>query len=141
MTKLELNLPYPPTANLIWRMGNGRVFVSTAYERFKKDVAAALVAASASSLPASATYAVAISLFPSDRRRRDADNAVKPLFDAITKSGLVWRDDSQVVAFSVIKGAPAKNAFVRVQITSGDCLAIPSPAECGEEAKETRKRK
>ena len=119
---LVVELPYPPSANRIWRVGKGAVYTSKEYENFKAEVAFALVDARAYYLNKFESYKVAIELHPADRRHRDVDNAVKPLFDAITKSGLVWKDDYQVVAFSVRKLEPSKKPYVRVTITSGDCL-------------------
>lgn len=36
-------------------------------------------------------------------QRYDADNVIKPMIDAITEAGSVWRDDSQVVEVIVRK--------------------------------------
>lgn len=39
-------------------------------------------------------YSVEIAVFPPDARRRDLDNAIKPIMDAA--SGVLWADDSAV---------------------------------------------
>lgn len=137
--KFEVILPYPPTANLIWRHGNGRVWSTLFYKSFVAQVAIYLRDALADKFEAFDQYAVSIELFPSDRRRRDIDNPVKPLLDAITKSGLLWRDDSQIRALSVVKGKPARSAFVYVSIASADELPLISPTKYGKEEYRTKK--
>jgi Holliday junction resolvase RusA-like endonuclease len=44
--------------------------------------------------------ALTLHMFPPDLRRRDIDNPLKVLIDALTQSGL-WKDDYQIRALSV----------------------------------------
>ena len=50
-------------------------------------------------------------IFP-DNLRRDADNRLKGLFDAMTKSGHVWKDDSLVTLFTAEKLVRKGHNFV-----------------------------
>lgn len=45
----------------------------------------------------------------------DVDNLVKPILDAITMTGAVWKDDSQVVDLHVVK-ATAQEPHVEITI-------------------------
>lgn len=69
-------------------------------------------------LDADARYIVRVALRPPDRIQRDADNAIKPLLDALQwprlrhgrhapepHTSTLWRDDSQVRSLSVVVGA------------------------------------
>ena len=56
---------------------------------------------------------VKIVAYMPDRRRRDLDNILKALFDALTHAG-VWSDDSQIDAISLIR---AKEIQGRLEVT------------------------
>ena len=56
-----------------------------------------------------------ITLFPPDRRKRDLDNYLKALFDAITKSGF-WVDDSQIDQLMVYRGAIVDKGVIHIRI-------------------------
>lgn len=53
-------------------------------------------------------------LFP-DRRRRDLDNLIKPLLDALTHGG-AWEDDSQVKDLHIVESGidPDHEGYVNV---------------------------
>jgi len=60
-------------------------------------------------------------LFMPDRRKRDIDNTLKALLDALTHAG-VWLDDSQVVDLRIRK-SPTLGGFVSViieELSTGD---------------------
>lgn len=135
--RIEFDVPYPPSANTIWRQGNGKTWLSPKYKAFITEVKATLLSLDeGEEIGSQDVFSVTIELFPSDRRKRDIDNAVKPLFDAITKSKQVWEDDSQVVALTVVKGSPAKTPFAHVAIARlNETRLIPSPTDYGIEKK------
>jgi len=90
---VRLTLPYPPTGNHSYAtVGKRRVLTDRA-SRFRKVVASEVLAQRSRQL--AGDVQVSITLHPPDRRRRDIDNPVKPLLDALTMAG-VWSDDSQV---------------------------------------------
>lgn len=56
---------------------------------------------------------VYIELYPSDRRRRDIDNLLKPLLDSFTKAG-VWNDDSQIKDLRIVMKNVVPIAYTKV---------------------------
>ena len=110
---LDLWLPYPPSANRIWRaVPNRGVLLS----RVGRSYRAHAIAAVRSTVIASLGYiydeplfedwrrvAVRMDAFPPDKRsRRDIDNLPKASHDALSAAG-VWADDSQVDVLLVVR--------------------------------------
>lgn len=98
-----LTLPYPPSANTYWRRNGARYFIAPAGVAFRTEVAARCLAWGVK--PLSGEIAMTVTLVPGDRRRRDIDNVLKPLLDALTR-GAAWTDDSQVKRLLVTMGDP-----------------------------------
>ena len=112
---MTILLPWPPSTNHTWQKGNGRVFLSAQTRTFRKAVAS-IVLASRMARPALGALEVRVTLYPPDKRRRDADNfAGKALFDALTLAG-VWADDSQVRKQVTTWGDVVKGGAVTVQV-------------------------
>lgn len=137
---LHVNLPYPPSANRNWRQGNGRIYTPKNVKTFREAVVWKLLEARAKDFPKCQQYAVDISLFAADRRRRDDDNAMKALWDAISESPFLWDDDSQIVDHHVRRGLIAERAFIHLVVMSADDLELPSPTLYGVPEKQTKKR-
>jgi crossover junction endodeoxyribonuclease RusA len=57
-------------------------------------------------------------LFPPDRRKRDLDNYMKGLLDALTEAEL-WVDDSVVDQLHIFRGAVVSDGSVRIEISEG----------------------
>lgn len=57
---------------------------------------------------------VEIELFFADKRRRDWDNWHKLSMDALT--GIVWKDDSQIIQATVKKNIDTKNPRIEILI-------------------------
>lgn len=105
-----LVLPYPPSMNGYWRSLRtgrmaGRVLISERGRAFRKDVEAAARLQEIARLEG--PLKVTLWLHPPDRRRRDIDNPIKPLLDALTHAG-AWSDDSQIRELHVTMEAPDK---------------------------------
>ena len=105
-----LNLPYPPSANRYWRHLSrgpmaGRTLLSAQAREYRIEVAAECQARGL--LRREDEVQVTIVLTAPDRRRRDIDNPVKPLLDALTHAG-AWLDDSQVARLVVERRVPNK---------------------------------
>lgn len=87
-------LPWPPSVNHYWRSAvrNGRLFVYISPEgrRYRETVAAL---ARAAKIQAKGPVRICLRLYPPDRRRRDADNLRKALYDALVACGAL-EDDS-----------------------------------------------
>lgn len=106
---MKLTLPFPPSVNSYWRAPNkgplaGRHLISADGRKFRSNAAAAVIE-QLRRLPKPITgeLSVNVVLFPPNRARRDLDNYLKALFDALTHSH-VWEDDSQIKHMEVTWG-------------------------------------
>jgi len=100
---VTLTLPWPPSANTYWRRNGHRYFIAPAGIQFRTEVEARCLALGVK--PLAGQVAMTVTLVPGDRRRRDIDNVLKPLLDALTHGG-AWTDDSQVKRLMVTMGDP-----------------------------------
>ncbi|NBW20709.1 MAG: RusA family crossover junction endodeoxyribonuclease [Caulobacteraceae bacterium] len=64
-------------------------------------------------LKAAGSVRVVIEAFPPDRRKRDLDNILKSLLDALTHAG-VWEDDSQIEDLRIYRSTIAGMVKVRI---------------------------
>jgi Holliday junction resolvase RusA-like endonuclease len=110
----EIVLPYPPTVNTYWRHVGPRVLISRRGRAFRAKVR--LILYMMGVRPLEGPLRVVIELHPPDNRRRDCDNAMKALLDALEHGG-AYRDDSQVVRLEVDKCAatPRGKCIVRLE--------------------------
>jgi len=109
---LVMSLPYPPSVNSYWRnIGPGRTILSAKAREYRK----AMLATIGARKPLLGRLRVVVELSPPDKRRRDLDNCMKSLFDALQHAG-VYRDDEQIDFFSVQRKAVVKGGSCRVDI-------------------------
>jgi Holliday junction resolvase RusA-like endonuclease len=102
---LRLELPYPPSANHYYRHIGHVTLISRRGRAYRAAVVAMLQALGIR--PLSGPLDVRLELYPPDRRRRDCDNAQKPVLDALQHGG-AYHDDSQIVHLETWKLAPLK---------------------------------
>ena len=98
----QLTLPYPPSANKNYSFAN-RVRLSKAVRNYRENVYAVLLEELVK--PMTGWLAVTIDLYPPDNHKRDGDNPVKPLFDALQHGGL-FADDYQIKKHTVERFDP-----------------------------------
>lgn len=110
---IELELPYPPSVNHYWRRVGPRTLISRGGRAFRDEVCAILAARRVQ--PLVGPLAVSIELFPPDRRRRDVDNAMKSLLDALAHGG-AYHDDSQVARLTIQRRGVVPGGKVRVRL-------------------------
>lgn len=110
-----VELPYPPSVNHYWRRVGDRTLISREGRKFRKRVVARLARRVAE--PMSGRVAVHVIAHPPDRRRRDLDNAMKALLDALGHGG-VYEDDGQIDRLEIERGSVVPGGKVVVRITS-----------------------
>jgi len=109
----EVELPYPPSINHYWRRVGHHTLISRTGRAFRAEVVAILAQRRVRALDG--PLEIEIDLHPPDRRRRDVDNALKSLLDALQHGG-AYADDSQVVRLSIIKCPPVEGGKTIVRI-------------------------
>jgi crossover junction endodeoxyribonuclease RusA len=111
----SLSLPFPPSANRLWRAWKGRNIKSAEYRKWLALGAADLLAQEAEPIPG--PYRMTMIVNRPDRRRRDLSNLVKPVEDLLQSAGLI-RDDADCQRLLVLWGSlpPAKDARVFVHL-------------------------
>jgi crossover junction endodeoxyribonuclease RusA len=91
---IELDLPFPPSTNSIWRTGRGRTYLSSTYKRWKQDADATIMARTAGKpwhKPIEGPFSIAVLLNEKmGWKRKDGDNLVKAILD--------WLQSREVVA-------------------------------------------
>lgn len=130
---LELELPYPPSVNRMYRHTRRGIFLSDQVKRYRSLVR--LMLRKQKIEPVEGDVVLEIDLYPPDRRKRDCDNAIKQIQDSIqaerhrgriTSKHHVFDDDRQVKrlvvemrecvpgGLAVIRVFPFKKAVERV---------------------------
>jgi crossover junction endodeoxyribonuclease RusA len=108
---LEVELPYPPSVNHYWRYARGRFYISPAGHSYREAVATALFGCEKLSGP----VALEIEVYPPDRRRRDLDNILKSVLDALEYAG-AFDDDAQVASIFVERREVVREGKCRVRL-------------------------
>ncbi len=103
---LELTLPYPPSINHYWRNVGGRTLISRTGRQYKQEVACELRGLK----PLEGELAIGVFIYPPDKRRRDIDNVLKALLDAL--QGSVYIDDNQIMRLAIAKQSELQNKVV-----------------------------
>ncbi|QDV62633.1 RusA family crossover junction endodeoxyribonuclease [Crateriforma conspicua] len=104
---LKLKLPYPPTINHYWRHVGQRVLISKKGREYRADVSGYLHRKGVQ--PLEGPLSVDIELHMPDRRRRDIDNVLKAMLDALQWGG-AFLDDNQIVRLAIEKIVAEKKA-------------------------------
>ena len=113
---ITLTLPYPPSINRYWRSWKGRVLISREGRAYRDAALAAIYAAPGRhNVSSTDRLRVRIRANPPDNRRRDLDNTLKAVLDAITHAG-VWGDDSQIDDLGVTRGTVGAPGSVQVEV-------------------------
>lgn len=93
---IEIELPWPPSANRYWRNVRGRTIVSKEAREYKKTVKQlAYIEDLGGRIPVLGRLSVSIIAYPPDKRKRDLDNILKVIFDAMEFAGY-FLNDSQI---------------------------------------------
>lgn len=92
VTSAIVDLPYPPSANRLWRMaGQGKPpFKSTEYSAWLSHAGLSVNVQKPGTVEG--PYALHIAAGKPDKRRRDLDNLIKPIGDLLQAAGVVTDD-------------------------------------------------
>lgn len=89
-----IKLPFPPSANRLWRAGVGKIYRSETYSTWKRSASWIVAEAVRKQGRIMGPYRLRIVAGRPDKRKRDLDNLLKATSDAIVTGGAV-DDDSQ----------------------------------------------
>lgn len=114
---IEIELPFPPSLNAYYRHPSkgplaGRHLISAKGREYRSEVIRRIAPLNYS---ARGRLAVVITCHAPDKRRRDLDNILKGLNDALTHAGL-WDDDEQIDDLRIIRGANVSGGKVVVSV-------------------------
>ena len=110
---IALALPFPPSVNHYWRNVNGRVLISKQGRAYRKEVGEMCMVAKVKTLTRG--VGVKVRAYPPDRRRRDLDNLLKALLDALQHGGM-YEDDSQIDEIQITRGIVVPGGAVDVEV-------------------------
>lgn len=113
-SKVIILLPYPPSVNTYWGFKGSRRYLTKKAVDFKKLVWAECLLAGKPSF-GKQLVKVDITWHCPDKRTRDIDNPIKPLFDALVQAS-VFQDDSQIRSLTVQYGNIKKGGLAVVVI-------------------------
>jgi Holliday junction resolvase RusA-like endonuclease len=131
---MDLELPYPPSVNHLWRRVGHKTVISREGRRYRKAVETILLKRVVR--PLLGRLAITVDLYPPDRRRRDLDNALKALLDALQHGG-AYHDDAQIDDLHLRRGecVPGGLVFVRIVPHTGGVQKPPGPQAAQSEEK------
>ena len=114
-----IRLPYPPTVNTYWRSTcRGKyltVYTTAKGKQYRKGtMGVILVASERVTTGHKDSLAVTIDVTFPDRRKRDLDNILKALLDALQHAG-VYEDDSQIKDLRIRAVGVEKPGWVEVE--------------------------
>lgn len=110
---MQLQLPYPPTANHYWRRVGVKTLISAKGRQYRNQVKG-LCLAHGEKAP-EGRLSVNVDVFPPDARRRDLDNVLKALLDSMQHGG-IYSDDSLIDRLSVVRQVIVPDGMVIVRI-------------------------
>lgn len=114
MKTIKLTLPYPPTVNHYWGQVGSKKFLGKKGKEFRESVFLCVYAAQQGRLDA--RLHMEVYLYPPDNRKRDVDNVLKPLLDALEHAG-TYENDSQIDKLCVTRMEVTKGGSCDVVIT------------------------
>ena len=111
---IELELPYPPSVNHYYRRVGQRTLISRQGRQYREEVVALVKLVGFK--PVAGRVELRLEFYPPDRRRRDLDNVLKALWDALEHGG-IYHNDSQVkkVTAEMLSPTPGGRVIARIE--------------------------
>ena len=113
--EIILHLPFPPTVNSYYKHSKFGVHISKKGRLFRESLEDT-IREQVRGIKLDETLFVEVYLYPPDRRKRDLDNYMKALLDALTQYGL-WEDDSLINQLHIFRGEVIKGGAVIMKIS------------------------
>lgn len=108
---IRITLPYPPSANVYWRVWRNRAVLTEEARAYKREVKRSLEKRGVA--PLLGTVGVRLHVYR-PQKSGDLDNRFKVALDALNKSA--WADDSQVVEIHGYRKEDPINPRVEVAV-------------------------
>ena len=114
MSQIKITLPYPPSVNHYWGQLGSRKFLGKKGKEFREFVIIAVY--NAKQMGLAGRLNMEVYLFPPDKRKRDIDNVLKPLLDAMEHAGC-YENDSQIDKLCVTRRevTPQGSCYVEIK--------------------------
>lgn len=112
---LQFSLPWPPSINHYWRHTKNGHYISNEGKSYRELVLYSLIKQNGM-YKKEFRLSVDIEAYPPDKRKRDLDNVLKSLLDALQHAG-VYEDDSQIDRLSIARKTPL-DGIVKITIQS-----------------------
>jgi crossover junction endodeoxyribonuclease RusA len=110
---VEVNMPYPPSGNHIWKHTRaGKHYLTEEARAFFSKIRF-IVSNQGYDIKLDSRLHVVCRICPPDKRKRDLDNVWKVVSDSMTKAG-VWVDDCQIDKLELHRLPSNKPGFVTV---------------------------
>jgi crossover junction endodeoxyribonuclease RusA len=114
MDVLRFELPYPPSINHYYIHSASGVMLGAKGKSYRRD--ATFLLHKYRNICKDKRLAVTINVFPPDKRKRDIDNILKCLLDAMEHAN-VFDNDNQIDMLTVIRRNVVKDGCVQIWIT------------------------
>ena len=108
---------FPPTINTYYGTRGKLRFINARGKEYRKEIEH--LWSKGDQVQMDGRLILCVSLFPPDKRKRDIDNVVKPLQDALMHAG-VFEDDSQIDMVLVRRMKQVKGGMAHVFIFEAD---------------------
>ena len=113
---IVLHLSWPPTVNNYYKQTRSGIrYLDKKVREFRETVAQE-IHEQVPGLSLDNRLFMDVKLFPPDNRKRDLDNYMKGLLDALTDSGLI-EDDSLIDQLHIYRGEVRKPGFCIIEIS------------------------
>ena len=109
---IELRLPYPPSANKLWRRSGKTIHKSDEYTDWLRKAGWHVMQQRQGGV--SGPYKISVQAVRPDKRKRDLDNLIKPISDLLKSVGTV-DDDSLCEMLSMRWVTAGEGVTVRVE--------------------------